>query len=335
MKWIFRSSLIMFSLLLGTVAYGQESKQESSPVNANGASKKITNEQPVSEKWFDSTHLITSESADNAAIWLDEFFGDPRTDLESANSSLRLIFENDWEEYQGNDSDVHLRGKVHLPRINKRLSLIFSDQEDQPLNDDTPKVIDETNSSTKVSLQYNAKDSQKTRLDYNLGLSSNLKLKASVRYRYQDKLLTDYLGRITEKLYFIDGEGFGSRTHLDIERAINETSFLRLTNRVKFSEDSDGAEWGTTLQLAKRLNDDSAFSYFVWSSGQTRPDYLTSSYGVGLRYRTSFYRPWLFVEIEPSYAWLRSLDSNERKPTALLSFKFEILLERDELKQKK
>ena len=76
--------------------------------------------------WLDQTQSIASNSANGLAMRMDRFFGVQRSDIEAAYSSLRLTTIQSWNDIDDFDTGVRLRGKVHLPRINERISLIFS-----------------------------------------------------------------------------------------------------------------------------------------------------------------------------------------------------------------
>lgn len=305
-------------------------EQAGSVVPAKESRAPLNGADPIENpgNWLDSTHSYVSGSTDALAAWIDRFFGLPRSDIESAYSSLRLTLENDWLEGGDHNSAVRLRGKVHLPRINKRLSLIFTDEsgEDDTIDNGVSSVV-EGDEETKVALQYKAREKLRSRLDYRLGIRSSLKARASVRYRYEMPWGEDNINRFTETLYFIDGEGFGSRSQYDLDHILASNKLLRWANVAKFAEDTDGVEWSSRVLLAKRLDPQAAVSYFVWAAGKTRPDYLNQAYGLGVRYRRNFYRPWLFYELEPAYAWRRETRMDQRDGRLQFSAKIEILLE--------
>lgn len=281
------------------------------------------------QSWLDSTHRYVYGSTDNLASWIDNFFGDPQFETESAYSSLRLRFDNEWQEGEGDSHDVRLRGKVHLPRINKRLSLVFTDLEgDEEVNDDLVPLEKNDDDKTNVGLQYKAREEKRSRLDFGIGLRSKLKFKANARYRYQKPMGEKYLHRFTETLYFIDGDGFGSRTRYDLDRRVDENRLLRWSNNFKFAEDTNGVAWSTRYLLAQRIDDKSAITYSTWISGETRPSNLAKSFGLGVRYRRSFLRPWLFYELEPGYAWIRTDKESDREGTTLFKARIEVLFER-------
>src|SRR5690606_29294474 len=74
-----------------------------------------TSEPPGSDeesfKWLDSSHSYVVEHADNIAEWMNNFFGDVRTEEEAPYSTLRLRLEQEWDEEDQFDSDIKLRGK--------------------------------------------------------------------------------------------------------------------------------------------------------------------------------------------------------------------------------
>jgi len=79
--------------------------------------------------WLDRTQSFASDSANALANQLDRFFGVQRSDIESAYSALRVTATESWNDIDDFDSGLRLRGKVHLPRINERISLIFSEED--------------------------------------------------------------------------------------------------------------------------------------------------------------------------------------------------------------
>lgn len=298
-----------------------------------GQTKSQQTKNPSADNWLDSSRYYVAGSADALVIWVDSFFDVPRNEFESAYSSLRLRTVNEWEEGSGNSAKVKLRGKVRLPRINKRLSLVFTDDDEKDEDEEADAAKTGINEvgrkkTTKVGLRYRARDDGRSRVDYGIGLRSSLKFKANVRYRYQAPFAEHYLNRFTNTLYFHDGDGFGVKTRYEVDRVLDDRRLIRWSNTGKFAEDIDGVEWGSQLQLAEKIDQQSAVSSFIWASGTTRPDYLTTSYGLGVTYRRSFIRSWLFYELEPAYVWRRETRLDSREGVALFTLRFEALIER-------
>jgi hypothetical protein len=153
-------------------------------------------EEPIT--WVDSSHAYATDQSQELTQWMDNFFGDPVTDLEQAESFLRAEFIDDWEEEDGHDFKARLRGKVQLPRISKRLDLVFAGEEHGQINEEEQKDEDS------VSLQYEILENRKSRFDLTLGLTSS-GLRPGVRFRHENTIgeLSSY--RFLERVQWESG----------------------------------------------------------------------------------------------------------------------------------
>lgn len=284
---------------------------------------------PFGLGWLDETQAIASERANSVADQIDRFFGAPRSDLEAAYSSLRLTVINSWSEIEGVESDLRLRGRVHLPRLNERLSLIFSEDEgDGSSYYQRGGITQQTQQDTRVNLEFNFFDRVRDRLDFRLGMSSSLKGRVSARYRHEHPFGDDWLHRFTETVYFKDGgPGFGSLTRYQLEKQLSDTALFRWDNDVKFEESFDGSEWNSSLNYITRRSDSTGVIYYVRISGLTDPDYL-AAHDIGVRIRRNIYRPWLFVEVEPGYTWQKEADDLPREESPFIFVRFEMAIGR-------
>lgn len=317
-----RSILALIILLSGTTTWADANNNDSPQTTevsvGSGDSRDKT--------WADKSHSYVTNRADELAQWMDHFFGVSRSDIEAAHSSLRLQLGYDWDE-KDHKSRVRLRGKLYLPRISERISLVFTDENNETDdNEDIESIARDVDNDNSVALEYKARDKNNARLDFRLGLRNITKLKASARYRYLHPLSDKYLTRFTEEIYFQDGEGFGSLTRVDLDRIINNDHLVRWSNRFEYSEETPGVEWGTKLSSRHRIGDKAAVSYFLFSNGETRPQKNTG-YGLGFSYRRNIHREWLFFEVEPSYGWRREAFENNREGIAAIDFRLEVLLQ--------
>lgn len=280
--------------------------------------------------WMDSSHQFVTTKSDQLASWLDGFFGVARTDLESPQSFLRLRLENKWDEIDGNSVKVRLRGKVKLPRISERVGLIFSDQEGDrnTSTSNIDQVLLDENSKNDIALQYTGFEKLRSRLDFKIGLRSNLRIKTAARYRQEIPFTDTLLGRFSEEVYFRDGEGFGTYTQFDLDKRLSGDRLLRWSGNGKFGQKTQGLEWASYLSLTKKLNEKEAISYFIGTEGETRPVYLTRGYGLGATYRRNIFRKWLFFEIEPAYRWSRQTVEDDRQNGAVLTGRLEVIFDK-------
>jgi len=115
--------------------------------------------------WLDQTQSIASNSANGLAMRMDRFFGVQRSDIEAAYSSLRLTTIQSWNDIDDFDTGVRLRGKVHLPRINERISLIFSEEDGDGTNYYTQNAasVSEQN-TTRMNLEFDLTEQSRHRL---------------------------------------------------------------------------------------------------------------------------------------------------------------------------
>lgn len=277
--------------------------------------------------WLDRTQAFTSSRADALANRVDRFFGVERSDLEAAYSSLRFGTEFRYYEGEGWDPRLRLRGRLHLPRVDERISLIFSEDKGEGASYYSQNELLNEPQSTRVNLEVNLGQTDRHRFDYRIGLRSNLKLRTSFRYRYQNDLTENVLHRLSETLYYIDGTGFGSFTQYQIDRALNDISLIRWSNEFRGEEGLDGVEWSTSLNHVSSYDDNVAVIYFVSMSGLSDYDYV-SRYQIGARFRRSIARPWLFVELSPAWRWDKDVGSPRRESEFFASVRFEMAIGR-------
>ncbi|MEY4642220.1 MAG: hypothetical protein RLZZ227_2214 [Pseudomonadota bacterium] len=261
--------------------------------------------------WLDRTQANASARANSLAGRVDRFFGVERSDLEAAYSSLRFGTEMRWTEGDGFEPRVRLRGRLYLPRVNERISLIFSEDKGEGASYYSQNELLNEPQSTRVNLEVNLSETDKHRFDYRIGLRSNLKLRTSVRYRFEDALSENMLHRLSETVYFIDDQGFGSFTQYQIDRELNDVSLIRWSNEVRAEEDLHGLEWSTSLNHVSSYDSNFAMIYFASASGLSDNNFV-SRYQVGARLRRSIARPWLFLEVSPAYRWDK-LDALQRR----------------------
>jgi len=276
---------------------------------------------------WDVSHGYVTDQFDSLARWIDGFFGTRRGDTESANSFVRLRYEMLWEESGETGNKVRLRGKVRLPLLNERLKLVFFDDEEEQLLpgqglDDTELERDNAGG---IGLQYSIAERAKFRLDYRLGVRSGNELRTGVRLRYALPLTQRSQARFTEDIYWQDNRGFGTKTVVDLEHALNQRQLLRWSNRFDFTEDTRGLPWRSVASFNHIFKRDHAVAYYLRADGETRPDYITTDYGPGFLYRINLFKKWFFLEFEPNYLWKRLPDTNKHEGVGSLTVRFEIL----------
>lgn len=292
-------------------------------------------DEELPPNWIDSSHTVAADSAQALVEWMDDFFGDPSYDLEKAESFLRLELEHEWEEGEGNDFGVRIRGKVQLPKISRRVDLVFSDDDGADPGGTSQQDRDDADS---VALQLKVREGNRSRFDATLGYSSG-NLKPGVRYRNEGGITESSTYRYIQRFLYEDGEGFLTRGKLDLYRAVNESSLFRLSGRIKYGERTDGVEWTTSASYSQRWYEETrrplAVAYFVSVGGRTRPEPFDSGYTIGTQLRRQMYRDFLFFEIEPTYNISREAHDDSFGNYWSIVMRLEIHLARDLVKRRK
>ncbi len=117
--------------------------------------------------WVDTSHAYATNQAQALTEWMDAFFGDPEYDAESGRVTAAPGVVNEWDQDDGNDLNVRLRGKVQLPSISRRLNLVFAGE------DGEAATSEEREDEDLIGLQYKVRDSTLSRFDMTLNYSSS------------------------------------------------------------------------------------------------------------------------------------------------------------------
>ena len=82
--------------------------------------------QTADRTWLDRNQLKIRDWADHTSHKIDNWFG--KTDPEKpASATLRVIVDNSWNKHDGYEIKPRIRGKVKLPTLERKVSLVFGD----------------------------------------------------------------------------------------------------------------------------------------------------------------------------------------------------------------
>lgn len=278
--------------------------------------------------WIDASHEYATNRAQALAQWMDDFFGAQVVDSERADTFVRAIVADDWDERDGHDLKVRLRGQISLPKISERVDLFFSGEEaEQTLTED------EREQENDFGVRLNFRDSSRTRIDATISVRSGPALLPGVRLRYQQPITDNSWGRVTQRFQYHTEDGYRSLTNFDLNRALDDKRLLRWGGRIRYREDKEFWDWNTgiTYRQAFEDHDDypSAVEYYVAMSGRNEPETFATNYRLGVLYRKQFLREFLFFEVEPSYNWRRDEYEDEREGVLGIVFRLEVMLDED------
>lgn len=289
----------------------------------------------ATDTWLDSSHGYATDRAQELTQWMDDYFGTPNYEIEQAESLIRLDFITDWDEEDKLNNNIRLRGKLQLPKVSRRLNLVFSGEE----GDELDPGLEERKLDDNFGLLYEVSESRRSRFDLTMGITWN-RLRPGVRYRFQDSLGEFSSYRLTQRVQWESDEGFYSTSQAEINRALDENTFLRWNNRVVYGEETDGAEWITRLSLFQRRESANrkrrlGINFFGSVNGVTDPESYVKNYRLGVLFRRQIYRKFLFLELEPAYNYRQREPDETRKFAWSIALRLQIALERDLRSNKK
>lgn len=288
-----------------------------------------------SGNWLDSSHSYATQQAQALTEWMDDYFGEPNYELEAPESLLRLDFTTDWDQEDGTNNNVRLRGKIQLPKVSKRLNLVFNDESGDELDPNgQERKLDDS-----FGLLYRVSEGKQSRFDLTMGISWN-HLRPGVRYRYQGALSDVSTYRFTQRLQYEDDEGGYATSQIELNRVLNPHTILRWNNRAVYGEETDGTEWLTRLSLFQRHKNvnrkhQMGVSYFGSVNGVTDPESYVKNYSLGVLFRRQVYRKFLFLEVEPAYNYRKQEPDEKRQFAWSIALRLQIALERDLARKKK
>lgn len=278
--------------------------------------------------WVDTSHQFASNRAQALAQWMDDFFGAEVRDAERADTFVRAILVNNWDDRDGFDPTLRLRGQVSLPKTSERVDLFFSGEEaEQTLTEE------ERAQENDVGVRFNIRDGKRTRIDTTLSVRAGPALLPGVRFRYQQPLGERSWARVTQRVQYHSSDGIRSLSNFDLNRRLDDSSLLRWSGRLRYRDEKEFWDWNTGVRYRRWLEDHqnfpSAIEYFATVSGRNEPQNFQTNYRVGFLYRRQFFRDFLFYELEPSYNWRRDTFEEAREGVLGIVFRLEVMLDDD------
>jgi hypothetical protein len=271
--------------------------------------------------WLDRTHERFSENVCGAAMWFDSFFGNERAEAETLDRYIKVISGLRWSEDDGLSSRTRVRARIDLPRLKHYFNLILSNEDEDDVTrmvpDLSPRLAQpapgDKPSKYALAVRWTPIRGADSAFSTSAGINFGTPLKPYIttRYRYTYGIREDMLARLTQSVFWKNQEGFGENTRFDLERLLDPQHLLRGTLSATFSELSDGLEWNAAVSLYRNVSQKQAWSYNLSIHAATRPDPEIRDYTASVRYRRNIFRPWLFVEVEPSFSWLKAKEDTD------------------------
>lgn len=269
--------------------------------------------------WFDEKRYDAKDYLNKTAHKMGKWFGVTDRD-EPARASLRVMMDMHWNEYDGTTVKPRVRGKLKLPTLENRLSLVFGDEDldverDGGIHNDSRVVrhadrrfdrseAREQNSS--FGLRWSKfREDLGVETDVDLGVRSDdvfIKMRAEKEWELPKNVDMRF-----EQVY-----RYGSKsehyTLSTLEFSQPQSATRTLTNLTQLnytSQDTEDLNWGNSFYQQhywKGKHGRREFSYGIYTGGDIEDKKANLNiYGPYVSYREPVWREWLFLQGDVSY----------------------------------
>lgn len=268
--------------------------------------------------WADRKQKSIRDWADRTAQRMDSWFGtsDPE---KPATATLRVILDNDWNRHDGYELKPRIRGKIDLPTLENKLSVVFGDDSldneidnniaitnENPGGDPNKQIdskrIRDDNSS--IALRWSQMSKKLPfELDADLGVRSGDDIYARLKAKKDWDLGNDFSVHAEQIYrYGIDSENY-LRTNLELTHARPNQAFISNQLFLTYADElEDDLNWDNRTYRQHQFFHGNRFNYGMYVGGfSNNNDWTMNSWGPFVSWRQPVLREWFFVQGDLNY----------------------------------
>ena len=268
--------------------------------------------------WIDRKQRTIREWTDRTSVKIDDWFGeiDPE---KPASATIRFMLDNYWNEYDNYEVKPRIRGKIKLPTLEKRLSLVFGDDtlddefdnnianiNNQP-NQDTSKRLDSKqarDNNGSIALRFsNFSKRLPFETDADIGIRSGDDVYLRLRAEKNWTLRNDFHFN-AEQIYRYgsDSENY-VRTNLELTHARpNQPLLSNQFSLIYADEQDDDLTWENRTFRQHQFFAHNNFNYGIYTGGYYNDNNLRlNSWGPFVSWRQPLWREWFYVQGDLNY----------------------------------
>jgi hypothetical protein len=276
------------------------------------------------EGWIDVGHAFIEHRIFAPVLRMDRFFSDER-DLEAQRARSFLRWRNELRFSEGSSTPGYttsISANLRLPGLNKQLRRmqieIAGETRDAftalfPGERGVTETVppEQTFGTADAGLRFRLFETLRTHADLGGGIMLRLPPGAygRIRFRFVEPLGRRVLARQALTPFWRTDTGFGSTGSAELERPLAREALTRLSGSTTITERSRGFEWIGDLSVLATFRSRVGAQVGAAMQGATEAaagwyrNPWIDRYRVYTRVRRDFYRKWLFLELEPEYAW--------------------------------
>lgn len=275
-------------------------------------------EETEDRTWIDRKQRTIREWTDRTSVKIDDWFGeiDPE---KPASATIRFMLDNYWNEYDNYEVKPRIRGKIKLPTLEKRLSLVFGDDtlddefdnnianiNNQP-NQDTSKRLDSKqarDNNGSIALRFsNFSKRLPFETDADIGLRSGSDVYLRLRAKKNWELNNDFRFN-AEQIYRYGSQSENYlRTNLELIHARPNQAFLSNQLSLTYADkQDDDLRWDNRTFREHQFFAHNRFNYGIYTGGYYNDnDLRLNSWGPFVSWRQPLWREWFYVQGDLNY----------------------------------
>lgn len=290
--------------------------------------------EKIENTWIDQQHQSVSQTLHSWSNSINDWLYEPDAS-KPARGSLRIMMDSEWNRYDGFSYKPRVRGKIKLPALKKRWSLVFGDEDLENQASDKGRVGGNYENLEKDK-HYNSKEARNDSASIGLrfsreiekyGIESDLdggiRSRGDVFGRFRVSKLWTWNEQFSTRLEQIYRYGHKSRhfarTNLENKYLDSDTTFIMNHTYFEYTrKHKERRDWGHSIYRQHDFGNMKTLSYGLYGGGRLDHDYSRfNSWGPFITYRQPIFRKWLFIKPEISFYNDRDKDRNHYLRTFL------------------
>lgn len=268
--------------------------------------------------WVDRKQKGIRHWTNRTANKIDNWFGEP-DENEPARATLRVIVDNSWNKYDEYEVKPRIRGRIKLPTLERKLSVVFGDDSlDNELNGNVAITNENPGNAPDRRLDRSRTRENNSSLalrwselskklpfetDLDLGIRSGDDIYVRVKASRDWALHNDFSFHAEQIYrYGIDSENY-LRTNLELTHARPNQPFLsNQFSLIYADEQDDDLRWNNYSFRQHQFFNAHRFSYGLYTGGYMNDnDLRLNTWGPYASWRQPFLREWFFVQTDVNY----------------------------------
>ena len=268
--------------------------------------------------WVDRKQKDIRDWADDTSVKMDGWFGEVDPE-KPATATIRFMLDNYWNKYDQYELKPRIRGKIKLPTLEKKLSVVFGDDSlddefnnniantnTQPNQDPDKRFSSKQTRDSNGSIALRWSDFSKKlpfETDADIGLRSGDDLYLRLRAEKNWTLNNDfYVNAEQIYRYGSDSENY-LRTNLELTHARPNQPFIsNQFSLIYADEQDDDLTWQNRTFRQHQFFAHNNFNYGIYTGGFYNNDQLRlNSWGPFLSWRQPLWREWFYVQGDLNY----------------------------------